>query len=153
MRSRLRNIRTAAAVPVSRDADRLWMNPPAEWGKMGKAAWFMAVFIVACSVQPPRSDIESAIRRYYDAQGHRVIDVVIGDISSQPVSDMKYMGTKGYSVSVERLTLEIGKEITGSKPYTPGERVVFEKGFIAIREDPAEKGRWLIVSVSSNLAP
>jgi hypothetical protein len=129
------------------------MSPLVELGIMGKAALLIMVFITACSVQPPKSDIESAIRRYYDGLGYRVIDVVIGDITSQPIRDMKYMGTKGYSVSVERLTLEIGKEVVGSKPYTPGERVVFEKGVITIREDPAVKGRWLIVSVSSNLSP
>ena len=102
-------------------------------------AGLILIFLAGCSVQPPASDIESAIRRYYDGLGHRVVKVVIGDISSQPIGDMKYMGTKGYTIAIESLKLEIGKDTVGQRMYVKGERVTFEDGIVTIREDPAQK--------------
>jgi len=116
-------------------------------------AVFVCNLIIACTPSPSKSDISEAIRRYFESQGYGIEELVISDISSQPISELKYMGTKGYHVGIQRLTLVIEKKSGDVRTFRKGDRVTLHDGVIIVREDPSRRGKWIVSSISSNLAP
>lgn len=109
--------------------------------------------ILSCAPPPSKSDVSEAIIRYFESQGYDVEELVISDISSQPISELKYMGTKGYHVPISRVTLVGGRRSTNTGAHRSGERLTLTEGVVIIREDLSRKGKWIVSSVSSNLAP
>ena len=83
------------------------------------------ILAVACSVPPPESTIKDLINRHFEKQQYRVVEIVMGEISSQPIGEVKYMGTKGYHIAIERLTLERRDDKAGQKQFAEGERMTF----------------------------
>jgi len=63
------------------------------------------------------------------------------------------MGTKGYHIDVNLLILEVSEDTNGQRRYEKGDRLTLHNGKVIIKEDPAQKGNWLISSISSNLMP
>ncbi|UCG78501.1 MAG: hypothetical protein JSV21_01305 [Nitrospirota bacterium] len=113
---------------------------------------FSLHIIAGCSVNPSNDAIESAIYRYYSNLGDHVVDMKIGEILPQPMEKLKYMGTKGYTVKIDSITIELGEDTERAGPHNIGQQVTLTGGVITIREDPAKKGEWIIVNVSENIA-
>lgn len=122
----------------------------------GKFAPILALAVVlqllSCRPVPSKSVVADTITRYFESRGYVVEEMVVSGISSLPISQLKYMGTKGYTVRVEQMTLVFPKEMEGQKSYRKGERVTL-KGTVVVREDPSNKGTWLVSFVSPDLVP
>jgi len=99
------------------------------------------------------NDVSRTIIHYYESRGFSVEVLKISDISSQPLSERKYMGAKGYHVHVSNVTLVFQKAGMGGGKQKKGDRVTLTDGLIVVREDMSEKGGWIVSSISSSLMP
>lgn len=122
---------------------------------VSSATWVFLVFILlaGCAVQPSESTVKDVIRNYFEAKEYRVIALEIGEMKAVPLSEKKYMGTEGYRVDVQLLTLEVIEDMGAPNYYKSGQQFTFQNGSISIKEDPAKKGRWILNKISGNLVP
>lgn len=97
--------------------------------------------------------MERLLAAYFTSHHFHLVAVKIDTISSQPIGQVKYMGTKGYHVAIRHIILEVRKDTSGRRQYLRGERITLREGTVIIREDPSRKGKWLVSSISSSLMP
>ena len=102
----------------------------------------------ACSLPPSKDTVKDVIIKYFEAKKYRIADIDIGDIKPIPMSEQRYMGTKGYLVEIKSITLEATENIGLPVQYKKGEKLTFNNAVITIREKSDKKGEWIISNIS-----
>jgi len=107
------------------------------------------VFLEAgCTTTPTTGTVTSAIINYFEEKNYRVIELDISDIQPVPLREKIYMGTEGYIVGVQSITLEVLENIGEPWSYRKGQRLTFRNGAIQIKEQRGRKGTWVISNIS-----
>ncbi len=114
---------------------------------------FVGLGLASCTVAPSEHDIREIIDQYYSGRNFKVVKLALGEVRSQPMGDKTYMGTSGFIINVRSLTLQAAEDSKKPLGYKKGDLLVLKNGTVTIREDPAKKGAYLLVSISSSLAP
>ena len=86
--------------------------------------------------------------KYFEDRKYRIVDIDINDIKPIPMSEQRYMGTKGYLVEIKSITLEATENIGLPVQYKKGEKLTFNNAVITIREKSDKKGEWIISNIS-----
>ncbi len=108
-----------------------------------------AVFLLAgCGAPPSKSLVTRVITHYFEEKHYKVIDIDIGDIQPIPLREKTYMGTEGYVVGVRSVTLEVTEDIGEPWSYRRGRILTFRNAVIHIKEQPGQKGAWVISHIS-----
>lgn len=115
---------------------------------MAAAAWAVVMFLLgACSGGPSTDELNQVIRRHFEARGYTVVELVTGGVEPLGMAEKRYMGTEGYTVRVRRIVLEVpGRPGLTGGPQSAG-RMSFTDALVSLREDPGERGRWLVTQV------
>ncbi len=106
------------------------------------------LFIIGCSVPPPRSAVEETIVKYLEEKGYKVSEIIIGNIRPTPPGEKQYMGTEGYTVHVSSLTLEFTRDIGEPWNYKRGWHITFDNASVRIKKSTAQKDKWVITDIS-----
>lgn len=85
-----------------------------------------------CHPSPPENKIRGQIIKYFEMRHYKVIDIDIGAIESTPQREKAYMGTKGYVVRINSITLE-AKNSNPQLQYKEGQKLVYKNGSIRIK--------------------
>jgi hypothetical protein len=109
--------------------------------------------LAGCSAAPDKSEIEEVIIKHFEAKGYRVIHLKIGDINPVPISKKTYMGTPGYMIDVQSLTLQLGNTKENIGNNRKGEKVTFSNAHILIQQHSGTDKRWIIADISGINAP
>jgi hypothetical protein len=111
---------------------------------------FLASLIVLtmCAVIPSEGVVNDVIIRYFEAKNYRVVELHIGNIESVSLSEKTYMGTRGYTIEVQSITLETAGGSEALLKNDKEQRITFKKASIRMREDPGQKGGWIIINIS-----
>jgi len=108
-----------------------------------------AVFLLAgCSSSPSKDAVARVITHYFEEKYYTVIEIDVGDIQPVPLREKTYMGTEGYVVGVRSITLEVTQDIGAPWSYKKGQRLTFRNAVLHMREQPGEKGTWIISNIS-----
>ena len=102
----------------------------------------------ACSLPPSKDTVRDTITQYFEFKKFKVTDIQIGDIKPIPMSEQRYMGTKGYLVEIKSITLEATENIGLPVQYKKGEKLTFNNAAITIREKSDKRGEWIISNIS-----
>ena len=110
---------------------------------------FILIFLFsACSLPPSKDAVKDVIIKYFELRKYRIAYIDIGDIKPMPMSEQRYMGTKGYLVEIESITLEAAENIGLPVQNKKGEKLTFSNATITIREKNDKKGEWIISNIS-----
>ncbi|MEJ2313687.1 MAG: hypothetical protein P8Y85_02695 [Nitrospirota bacterium] len=90
--------------------------------------------------------MEEAITSYFERGNYKVVDLKIGKIEGLPLSEKTYMGTPGYIVDIESITLE-PQEDKGAD-IRKGERLTFINARVRITQDREVKSLWRVTVIS-----
>lgn len=101
-----------------------------------------------CTMPPSKNAAKEVITKYFEAKRYKVVEIEIGNIKPIPINEQRYMGTKGYLIDVEAITLEANEDIGSPVIYKKGEKLTFNNGRITIREKSDKKGDWIISNIS-----
>ena len=112
-----------------------------------------AAVLVSCSVAPSEHDIREIIEKYYNQRNLKVVKLALGEVRSQPIGDRTYMGTPQFTVHVRTLTLQATEDSKNPSGRKKGDFLDLKDGVVTIKENPARKGIYLLVSISSSIAP
>lgn len=115
-------------------------------GNIALALVFCICVTVACSVAPDSVVVEDVIRRHFEARQYRVVELRIDRVISIPLSEKTYMGTPGYTVEVQSITLEAAADNLPGFPK--GEKRTFSGATVMIREKSGERGVWTLSRIS-----
>jgi hypothetical protein len=102
----------------------------------------------ACSLPPSKDTAKDVIIKYFEDRKYRIADIDINDIKPIPMSEQRYMGTKGYLVEIKSITLEATENIGLPVQYKKGEKLTFNNAAITIREKHDKRGEWIISNIS-----
>jgi hypothetical protein len=92
--------------------------------------------------------VKEVIIKYFEVRKYRIADMDIGEIKPIPISERRYMGTKGYLVEIKSITLETAENIGLPVQNKKGEKLTFSNATITIRETSDKKGEWIISNIS-----
>jgi hypothetical protein len=107
---------------------------------------FLISILAGCSSAPSESTVEEAITSYFERGNYKVVDLKIGKIEGLPLSEKTYMGTPGYIVDIESITLE-PQEDKGAD-IRKGERLTFINARVRITQDREVKSLWRVTVIS-----
>ncbi len=102
------------------------------------------IVLAGCTVIPSERVVKDVIARHFEAKNYRVVELDIGGIEAISLGEKTYMGTRGYTVEVKSITLEPAGDSQGGK----GQRLTFKKAGIRMREDPGQRGGWIIINIT-----
>jgi hypothetical protein len=109
---------------------------------------FILIFLFsACSMPPSKDTVKEVIIKYFEVRKYRIADMDIGEIKPMPMSERRYMGTKGYLVEIKSITLEAAENIGLPVQNKKGEKLTFSNATITIREKSDKKGEWIISNI------
>ncbi|MGD2080286.1 MAG: hypothetical protein PVJ36_04045 [Nitrospirota bacterium] len=105
--------------------------------------------MAGCSAPPSENTVAEAIADYFERGNYRVIDLKIGKIEGVPLSEKRYMGTPGYVVHIDSITLapradediDIGKGREGA-------RLTFSDALVRVTRDMKDKDLWRVTIIS-----
>jgi hypothetical protein len=97
------------------------------------------VALEGCAPLPSEKEAKDAIIKHFEGRGYRVIALETGGIKEIELAKKGYMGTPGFVIEIRSIVLE-GKAETG--------QLSFRNGVIQVREQPGQKGRWLVSNIS-----
>jgi hypothetical protein len=110
---------------------------------------FILIFsLSACSLPPSKDAVKEVIIKYFEVRKYRISDIDIGEIKPIPMSEQRYMGTKGYLVEIKSITLEAAEKIGLPVQNKKGEKMTFSNATITLREKNDKKGEWIISNIS-----
>jgi hypothetical protein len=110
---------------------------------------FVLIFLFsACSLPPSKDTVKDVVIKYFEVRKYRIADIDIGDIKPMPMSEQRYMGTKGYLVEIKSITLEATENVSLPVQNKKGEKLTFNNAVITIREKNDKKGEWIISNIS-----
>jgi hypothetical protein len=110
---------------------------------------FILIFsFSACSLPPSKDTVKEVIIKYFEVRKYRIADINIGEIKPIPMSEQRYMGTKGYLVEIKSITLEAAENIGLPLQNKKGEKLTFSNATITIREKNDKRGEWIISNIS-----
>jgi hypothetical protein len=92
--------------------------------------------------------VKDVVIKYFEVRKYRIADIDIGDIKPMPMSEQRYMGTKGYLVEIKSITLEATENVSLPVQNKKGEKLTFNNAVITIREKNDKKGEWIISNIS-----
>jgi hypothetical protein len=101
-----------------------------------------------CHLSPPENEIRSQIIKYFETRHYKVIDIDIGAIESIPQREKVYMGTEGYVVRINSITLEAEKN-NPQLQYKEGQRLIYKNGSIRIKKNTGQLQEWIITDVAN----
>jgi hypothetical protein len=110
---------------------------------------FLISAVAGCSAPPSEDTVAKAIADYFERGNYSVIDLKIGKIEGVPLSEKRYMGTPGYVVHIDSITLapqadeniEIGKGEEGT-------RLTFSDARVRVARDMKDKNLWHVTIIS-----
>ena len=110
---------------------------------------FILIFsLSACSLPPSKDTVKEVIIKYFEVRKYRIADIDIAEIKPIPMSEQRYMGTKGYLVEIKSITLEAAENISLPVQNKKGKKLTFSNATITIREKSDKKGEWIISNIS-----
>jgi len=105
-------------------------------------------FVSGCNPPPPEKILKETITMYFEENHYRVVEMSMGEISSISMGQKRYMGTEGYIVPINSITLEATKDKGEPVRVRKGDRLTFSNGMIKVREKAGERGTWIVVNIS-----
>jgi hypothetical protein len=104
--------------------------------------------LTGCNASPSKSEVARVITNYFEEKHYMVIGIDVRDIQPVPLGEKTYMGTEGYIVDVRSITLEVTEDIGAPWSYKKGQRLTFRNAVVRVREQPGQKGKWVISNIS-----
>jgi hypothetical protein len=120
------------------------------WKTIGLAFLFLAI---GCSVPPSEGTVEEVIVKYFEAKHYKVTALDLGDIMPVPISQQKYMGTKGYIVDIQSLKLDVLKNEGMPLKYKKGQHISFTNASVTIKKVDNQDKEWLITNITGISIP
>jgi hypothetical protein len=107
----------------------------------------VSLFLLSgCAVNPDHGAVKDSIARYFQERKYKVVSIEIGEVTSTPLRSKVYMGTEGYIVEVNSITLEVTEDSGPPAYYKRGERLTFRNAAVQIRA--GDGGRWTVSHIS-----
>jgi hypothetical protein len=128
----------------------------AEWkgcAGFALASVLVSLLLVACSAGPSSDEFNQVIRQHFEARGYRVVELVMGDVDSLGVGEKRYMGTEGYTVRIKRIVVEASGRSGIAVGQAGTGQVSFSNASVSVRENPGQKGAWLITNIQGIAVP
>ena len=108
----------------------------------------LILLLSACSLPPSKDTAKDVIIQYFAAKKFNVADIQIREIKPIPMSEQRYMGSKGYLVDIKSITMEVSEDVGLPAQNKKGDRLTFSNATITIREKTDKKGNWIISNIS-----
>jgi hypothetical protein len=117
-----------------------------------KLLYFLHIAIIlllpGCKPPPSEQALKDLIAKHFETEKYHMLGIKLGDIKSVPLGEKTYMGTPGYQVDIESITLEIRQDIGKPILYRAGQKITFTNARIRIRERPGQAGTWILSNIS-----
>jgi hypothetical protein len=108
-----------------------------------------SIFLLpGCSFSPPKNEIKNQIIKFFETRNYNVVDMDIGVIESIPQDEKTYMGTEGYVVRIQSITLEATSRNPQFKD-AKGRRFIFRNGSIRIKKSTDQLQKWIITDIDN----
>ncbi|RPI36450.1 MAG: hypothetical protein EHM54_05725 [Nitrospiraceae bacterium] len=104
-----------------------------------------------CSVAPSEHAVAGAITDYFKSRHYKVVNLKIEKIEGLPLSEKTYMGTPGYVVDIDSITIEpqTDKDVGIEK----SKQLTFSNARVRITQDKANKNVWRVTIISGISVP
>lgn len=116
---------------------------------------FIGLFalVSGCKAAPQESTIRDLITKHFESGHYKVVQLDIAGISQIALADKGYMGTEGYLVHINAITLEVSENKGVPVTMKKGQRITFKNCTINIKERIDRKGVWVISDISGIPVP
>lgn len=105
-----------------------------------------------CKAAPTEGTVRDLITKDFESRHYEVTELEISDIKPSS-GEKRYMSRPAYIVDVKSVTLEAAQDVGIPVIYKKGQKLSFRNVNIEIKEDPYQKGRWVITNIKGISVP
>jgi hypothetical protein len=130
-----------------------------ETDKLNSLTAFLTVSVMilvtlsyGCKTAPTEGTVKDLITKDFESRHYKVTELEISDIKPSS-GEKRYMSIPAYIVDVHSITLEAAQDVGIPVIYKKGQKLSFRNVNIEIKEDPYQKGRWVITNIKGISVP
>jgi hypothetical protein len=116
------------------------------------SALVFLLILLGCRPMPTKEYVKDIIVKNFEARHYRVTELQVSDVKPSP-NERIYMGSKSYIVYIGSITLVAAQNAGGPPLYKKGRKFSFRDASLEMKEDPYQKGKWIIKNIEGIPVP